>query len=723
MNHTRTRIVAISLLALVGCQSPGSFSGLFGGKASAPSDGRATAGRQETESKQPQSPLASWTNRNSAKDSIDDEMRRARQAQLEGRLNVAQMGYQKVLQLQPENVAALQGLGVIHDLNANYPEAERHYLEALRIAPRDPDLLSNLGYSYSLQGRFPEAEQALQAALEIEPNHRTALYNLGGVYAQQGQFDQALAAFRQGGSEAQAQAALAKFSTPGNNAPVPGTQFASNPSSNLTPPMPPEQMSPATRKLWEEVQKERALQDQQRAAIRNRRPLDSRISAPNPGHRETAGYPPASGAIALTPEQQRQRALEYLRSGKPNPADLNQLFNEIDRNADREQALAEASRLGRGNYNPGPAANFNPGNGTGQAYPSPAEFSRTPASNGMNPSNSMAAAGGQHPAAGLNWSLQQNPAPQQGDNNWNNSVPQTGGSRGNMNPPQITESSGLPEWNPIATTGGFGDGFSPQNVSAARPLSATPTRPRITPGYGSAAGSNSASGSWHGGMNPAPEQPYSGALPPWTPGLQPSSSNSSPAPWQGNTLPVPAGSGQDEFVPMPGQGSGNWGGGQPQTSAIPTHASPIRQVSAELPAQATQRSAASIPPLQNAWERARLEAAQIGLNAGPGTMLPVGQTGGTTVETRSPAPRSLPRHGGLGNSAQSSVSAGAAASSTRSAPPFPVPLSLAVRDWSMARTLRTKCHGLNCCSRRRLNPAVSSTNISSRFCGGRRRPF
>lgn len=624
MTQTRARIVAISLLVLAGCQSPGSFSGLFGGKDTSATGGRSVAVGND-ESKADQHPLFSWNRKPKAiaqgaggqqsgngssltPDPIAQELQKAEQAQNDGRMTAAQSGYQKVLQLQPDNVDAHQGLAVLLDQQGAFREAERHYLQALQVAPRNPDILSNLGYSYSMQERFSEAEQALQAALEIEPRHRTALFNLGAVYAKQGRYEQALAVFREGGSEQQAQAALAQFNTRRPGEAAPGSQTASN-SSSPTPPMPLEQMTPETRKLWESIQTERKAQEQRQAVIRNKQGQGSRISAPNPGHREAGRFQPAPPG-AMTAEQRRQRAKEFLTAGRPNPSEFNQLFTDIDHNAAREQARID--------------------------------YSQAPAASGTLPPNSLAARGAQPPAES-NWMLNPNAAAQGDAGSWG-SVPQQ--SPGSFGPPpsrQFAENQGPQEWNPITMAEGTGGaGTSTQTVSASRPITAPPTRPRITAahsGHGNASSSPSpATGSWNGGLVSQPDQQPSGNLPPWTPGLQQSSGSPSPAPWQGNSLPIPAGGGQDDFVTIPGQGTGVSGTGRPQTSASPPPHSPIQQVSGIHQAHFTQTGPQGIsaPAPRNAWEQARLEAAQMGLNAGPGSMFPVTHAGGAENASQPP---------------------------------------------------------------------------------------
>ncbi|MCY2963688.1 MAG: hypothetical protein NT069_08580, partial [Planctomycetota bacterium] len=78
----------------------------------------------------------------------------------------------------------------------------------LARAPQDSDIRTSLGWSLLLQDRDADAERELKTVLQTDPKHQIALYNLGWLYAKRGDDEQALAMFRRGGSETEAQKTL-----------------------------------------------------------------------------------------------------------------------------------------------------------------------------------------------------------------------------------------------------------------------------------------------------------------------------------------------------------------------------------------------------------------------------------------------------------------------------------------------------------------------------------
>lgn len=174
-------------------------------------------------------------------DSSDALLAKAHAAAAAKRFDDAKRLYRQVRVDDADYSIAQHRLAVIADQERDFSVAENHYLTALRSGSSDPDLLSDLGYSYLLQNRFEESEQYFQAALKREPAHRRALNNLGLLYGRRGDYDLALAAFRKAGTEAEAQAKIARLFPSGRrsdgvlDAPVPQapSHLAGRPS--LTP--------------------------------------------------------------------------------------------------------------------------------------------------------------------------------------------------------------------------------------------------------------------------------------------------------------------------------------------------------------------------------------------------------------------------------------------------------------------------------------------------------
>ncbi len=102
---------------------------------------------------------------------------------------------EQALALDEHRWRAHNSLGVIADLNHDYPAAEQHYLAALRERPDAPMLLTNLGYSKYSAGDLEGAEAQFEHALQINPRHEKAWSNLGLLHVRKGNYGKAMEAF------------------------------------------------------------------------------------------------------------------------------------------------------------------------------------------------------------------------------------------------------------------------------------------------------------------------------------------------------------------------------------------------------------------------------------------------------------------------------------------------------------------------------------------------
>lgn len=146
-----------------------------------------------------------------------------------GNLELAEIAYRRAVVIDPDNAAALTGLGlillkkrdnatagemlnhsievvsrqwrahnalgIIADLEGEHPRAIAHYQAALNIQPTSPLLLNNLGYSYYLSEDWPAALAMFRQALDEDPNYKLAWQNLGLLYAREEQYTAAVDAF------------------------------------------------------------------------------------------------------------------------------------------------------------------------------------------------------------------------------------------------------------------------------------------------------------------------------------------------------------------------------------------------------------------------------------------------------------------------------------------------------------------------------------------------
>jgi arylsulfatase A-like enzyme/tetratricopeptide (TPR) repeat protein len=113
----------------------------------------------------------------------------------------AASAYEHVLEIAPDQVEALRGLGDLALLRQQADEAGRRYARILEIAPADTGAMTKLGVVRMRTGRKDEAVALFRRAIEREPKNGEALLYLAGALASTGRpvealpyFERALAA-------------------------------------------------------------------------------------------------------------------------------------------------------------------------------------------------------------------------------------------------------------------------------------------------------------------------------------------------------------------------------------------------------------------------------------------------------------------------------------------------------------------------------------------------
>lgn len=106
----------------------------------------------------------------------------------------AEAQFRKVLELNPDNAAALNYLGyMLADRNLRLQEARTLISKALEIEPNNGAYLDSLGWVNFRLGRLDEAETYLRQALERVSTDPTVRDHLGDVYLQKGRLKDAIA--------------------------------------------------------------------------------------------------------------------------------------------------------------------------------------------------------------------------------------------------------------------------------------------------------------------------------------------------------------------------------------------------------------------------------------------------------------------------------------------------------------------------------------------------
>ncbi len=134
-------------------------------------------------------------------DSLTDETRDSPRAHLLRGLALLVVGerveatvqLEMALEADPSLWQAANGLGLIHDFEKRWDEAEASYRLALEKKSDSAVVHNNLGYSYLRQGRLDEATKAFTTSISIEPNLATAVSNLRLALAAKGRYIDAAA--------------------------------------------------------------------------------------------------------------------------------------------------------------------------------------------------------------------------------------------------------------------------------------------------------------------------------------------------------------------------------------------------------------------------------------------------------------------------------------------------------------------------------------------------
>jgi len=104
--------------------------------------------------------------------------------------------YRTILESEPRNARALNGLGVCLLQQDDAAEARRLLEQAVAIDPRLATAQGNLGAAQDRLGLRAEAAQSYRRALALDPEQEAAARNLALLYLEANETEKALAAFR-----------------------------------------------------------------------------------------------------------------------------------------------------------------------------------------------------------------------------------------------------------------------------------------------------------------------------------------------------------------------------------------------------------------------------------------------------------------------------------------------------------------------------------------------
>jgi tetratricopeptide (TPR) repeat protein len=103
--------------------------------------------------------------------------------------------YDKALEIDTKEVNVLTNKGVALDDLGRYEEAITWYDKALAVNPMDVDTLFNKGVAFTKLGRYGEAITLYDKALKVDPKFANALFNKGVAFYQLGKIEEAISWF------------------------------------------------------------------------------------------------------------------------------------------------------------------------------------------------------------------------------------------------------------------------------------------------------------------------------------------------------------------------------------------------------------------------------------------------------------------------------------------------------------------------------------------------
>ena len=119
----------------------------------------------------------------------------------------AESEFRKVLNINPDNAAALNYLGyMLADRNVRLEEAQDLIKKAVAQEPNNGAYLDSLGWVLFRLNKLPEAEQNLRRALEVMSRDATVHDHLGDVYFREGKIREAILQWQNSLKEWQASA-------------------------------------------------------------------------------------------------------------------------------------------------------------------------------------------------------------------------------------------------------------------------------------------------------------------------------------------------------------------------------------------------------------------------------------------------------------------------------------------------------------------------------------
>jgi serine/threonine protein kinase/tetratricopeptide (TPR) repeat protein len=108
-----------------------------------------------------------------------------------GNYSDALTGFQRVVDLDPQNATAYIFLGSTYDALGRTSDAEQQFRHAIAISPQCWNCYNSLGVFFNKHARYADAAQAWQKVIELTPDNRWGYTNVSVSYFYIGQFEKA----------------------------------------------------------------------------------------------------------------------------------------------------------------------------------------------------------------------------------------------------------------------------------------------------------------------------------------------------------------------------------------------------------------------------------------------------------------------------------------------------------------------------------------------------
>ena len=128
--------------------------------------------------------------------SVDNILQVASLSHQSGRFADAELGYRKVLEIQPENEIALYLLGVVSLQVGKISQAITHLESAIRLNENEPSYYQNLSIAFASSNQLERAIDNCEKAIALAPRNAEFHLHLGHLLLQCNRTDDAIIAFR-----------------------------------------------------------------------------------------------------------------------------------------------------------------------------------------------------------------------------------------------------------------------------------------------------------------------------------------------------------------------------------------------------------------------------------------------------------------------------------------------------------------------------------------------